>query len=210
MRTWILWIIVLVIIVMATFAWFKRDAILGAFASKPAPVEDNTPEPSTPTVKTFASSTMGISFDYPPEFSLNEQYAYTGFPKKPIHGVSVVIPATAATGTNLSSDTYLAVEQLPRATACTGDIYITDNVHAVDVMENGVEYSVASTSGAGAGNRYDEVVYAIKNSNPCTAVRYYIHSTAIGNYPPGTVREFDKTALLGSFDKIRATLLLSQ
>jgi hypothetical protein len=37
----------------------------------------------------------------------------------------------------------------------------------------------------------------------CTAVRYLVHSTNIGNYEPGAVREFDRPALIDLFDQIR-------
>ena len=69
-------------------------------------------------------------------------------------------------------------------------------------------YSAASSTGAAAGNRYEESVYAIAGSNPCTAVRYYIHYAAIENFEPGVVREFDRATLLAAFDTIRASLLL--
>lgn len=156
----------------------------------------------------YASSTLGISFKYPRSFAVSE-YQYLGFPQKPINGVKVQIPLTMATGTNLSSDTYVSVEQLPRAVNCTGDIFIVDNVRASEIIESGVEYSVATTSGAGAGNLYEEIVYALAGSKPCTGVRYYIHSTNIGNYEPGAVREFDRAALLAEFDAVRSSLRLS-
>ncbi|MHB1087125.1 MAG: MliC family protein [Minisyncoccota bacterium] len=159
---------------------------------------------------TYASSTLGISIKYPKSYTLNAGYQYLGFPKKPINGVKVLIPATMATGTNLSmNDTGVSIEQLPRALSCTGDIFIIDNVKATSVTENGVSYSMATTSGAGAGNLYEEMVYAISGSKPCTAVRYFIHSMNIGNFEPGVVREFDRTALLADFDKIRASLVLT-
>ena len=41
--------------------------------------------------------------------------------KKLIHGVKFTIPMTMATGTNLSSDTHLSIESLPRAKNCTGE-----------------------------------------------------------------------------------------
>jgi hypothetical protein len=69
---------------------------------------------------------------------------------------------------------------------------------------------VASTTGAAAGNRYEETVYAIPGTNPCVAVRYFVHYGVIENYPPGTVRQFDKQALLDQFDRIRRTLVVNQ
>ena len=187
------------------FAW-------KTFGPKPAPA---VPQVAVDTRSTYATSTYSVR--YPGNFVLNAQYAYDQFgPNKLINGVKFTIPASVAmastsspqAGTNLSSDTYLSIEQLPRAKKCTGDIYLTASVVAQNITENGTDYSFASSTGAAAGNRYEEHVYALATSSPCTAVRYYIHSTNIGNYPAGAVREFDKAALLTEFDKIRASLVL--
>ncbi len=169
------------------------------------------PQPSAPVVveetrNTYATSTYSVK--YPGNFILNAPFAYGAFgPKKPIYGVKFIIPSTVATGTNLSADSGVSVEQLPRAKNCTGDIYLLASVTAYEVIENGTEYSFASSTGAAAGNLYEEQVYALATSSPCTAVRYFIHSTNIGNYPAGMVREFDRAALLSTFDKIRQSLV---
>lgn len=167
--------------------------------------------PQQEALLTFASSTLGYSFQYPKGYTINPDYAYDQFgPKKLVHGVKVIIPADMATGTNLSSfDTGVSVEQLPHAKKCTADIYLTQNVKAQTVDDAGVTYSLASTSDAGAGNLYNEIVYAFPTSKPCTAVRYFIHSTNIGNYPPGAVTEFDRAALLAQFDAIRQSILFT-
>ena len=180
------------------FAW-------KAFSPNSAP---SAPVLVVDTRNTYATSTYSVR--YPGNFALNAQYAYDQFgPKKLINGVKFTVPATVATGTNLSADTGVSVEQLPRAKNCTGDIYLLDNVTAHDIIENGTEYSFASSTGAAAGNLYDEQVYALATSSPCTAVRYFIHSSNISNYPAGMVSEFDRAALLGEFDKIRASLVLN-
>ena len=185
------------------FAW-------KAFSPNSAP---SAPVLVVDTRNTYATSTYSVR--YPGNFVLNAQYAYDQFgPKKLINGVKFSIPATMAmastsspqAGTNLSADTGVSVEQLPRAKNCTGDIYLMASVTAHDIIENGTEYSFASSTGAAAGNLYDEQVYALATSSPCTAVRYYIHSSAIENFPTGTVSEFDRSALLTEFDKIRASL----
>ena len=178
----------------------------GGTAAKPAPKATPTPVAQAAT-STYATSSYSIV--YPAAFTISTSYIYDQVnPKKPIHGVKFSIPMDVATGTNLSIDSGVAIEQLPHARKCTGDIYLHDNVRANERTDNGVTYSVASSSGAGAGNLYEETVYAITNSVPCTAIRYFIHSTNIGNYSPGTVREFDKASLLSSFDKIRQALVL--
>jgi hypothetical protein len=180
--------------------------------SDSGPEETPTPVQETPVVtderSEYASTTMGITIKYPQGYIVDEKHANTSVsPTKPILGVRFTIPAQVATGTNLSADSYLSVEQLPRATACTGDIFISANVKAIPVTDGTVSYSVATSSEAAAGNRYDEYLFALSGSKPCTAVRYYIHSTAIGNYPVGSVREFNQQALLAEFDAIRQSLV---
>jgi len=180
------------------FAW-------KTFGPKPAPA---VPVVAVDTRSTYATSTYSVR--YPGNFVLNAQYAYDQFgPKKLINGVKFIIPAAMATGTNLSAnDTGVSVEQLPRAKNCTGDIYLLASVTAHDIIENGTEYSFASSTGAAAGNLYDEQVYALATSSPCTAVRYFIHSSNISNYPAGMVSEFDRAALITAFDKIRQSVLM--
>ena len=156
---------------------------------------------------TYATSSFSVV--YPVDYTIDAAFQNMEVnPKKPISGVKLTIPGTMATGTNLASDTFVSIEQLPRAKHCTGDIYLADNVTPTEVTDNGVTYSLATTTGAGAGNLYEEMVYAIASSSPCTAVRYSIHSGNIGNYDPGAVKEFDRNALLNSFDTIRRSLQL--
>lgn len=209
MAKWIFGLVVVIIIV--GLGWYFRGPI-GALFSPSQPSSDESQLPPDPTASwlTYSSSTMGVSFKYPPGYALNDSYAYTGVsPTKPIAGISLTVPASMATGTNLSADTYVSVEQLPRAHNCTGDIFVADNVTAHDVIDNGLTYSLATTTGAAAGNRWEEQVWAIKGSEPCTAVRYFIHYSVIENYPPGVVQEFNRATLTDALDQIRRTLVLT-
>ena len=161
----------------------------------------------------FASSTLGFSIKYPPGYTLTAPYSYEALgPGKTIMGVKFTIPESVATGTNLARDSYVSVEQLPSDAAnCTANLFLGSQVGSVMTMtDNGVTYSMASGSDAGAGNLYNETVYAIPGSSTCTAVRYFIHSNQIGNYPPGTVVAFDQNALTKQFDAIRESLVLSK
>lgn len=178
----------------------------GNFNQAPVPVVDNN-EPVVPTTATFATSTYSVA--YPTSFTVDANFQNTSVSaSKPIAGVKFTIPMTMATGTNLSADSFVSIEQLPRANNCTGDIYLAANVRAQSVSDSGVTYSIATSTDAAAGNRYEEIVFAISGSKPCTAVRYHIHSTEIGNYPEGSVREFDRGALITAFDQIRTSLVL--
>jgi hypothetical protein len=159
------------------------------------------PPPALPVTHTYASSTFSLI--YADGFTVDENYRYEGVPNKPVSGVKFIIPGAMATGTNLAAHSGVSVESLPRAKTCTADIYFYEDVRAEYVTVGSRVWSIASTSGVGAGNLYEETVYALKDSKPCIALRYFIHSGNIGNYPPGTVAEFNRGALLAEFDKIR-------
>lgn len=141
-------------------------------------------------------------------WSVDPSYEYQAMgPGKAISGVKFTIPSDVATGTNLAADTYLSVEQLPANSACDASAFIdAPTVRSTDVQEGTVQYSVASSTDAAVGNRYEEIVYARTGSEPCTAVRYFIHYAAIENFPPGVVQEFNNTALIEQFDQIRRSL----
>jgi len=160
---------------------------------------------------TYSNSALGFSIDYPAGFTVDEQYKYQELgPGKDIDGVKFTIPATMRDDTNLGSDSYLSVEEIPQAKdkSCTANLFLEQG-KAHTLTDGNITYSMASFTGAGAGNRYEETVYAILGTNPCVAVRYFIHYGVIDNYPP-TVHEFDKQALLNIFDQIRRSLAVHQ
>jgi hypothetical protein len=203
---WILTVAAIVVVLIAGAVVF-RTPLMSLFNTTPTlPVATTTPADEVVSWQQYATSTY--SFKYPPLYAFNDAYANNQFgDAKLIHGVSVTIPATMATGTNLSADSLVSIEQLPRAKKCTADIYIKANVTASLMTLGGVEYSVATSSSAGAGNLYEEVVFALPGASVCTAVRYTIHTTALANYPEGAVREYNRDALFAEFDKIRLSLV---
>ncbi|MBI3572334.1 hypothetical protein HY091_02260 [Candidatus Kaiserbacteria bacterium] len=161
--------------------------------------------------QSYADRTLGFSIRYPAGYTPDAAYQYQEFgPGKEIGGVKFTIPATLAAGTNLGSDSYASVEALPKVASCSATPFL-DDPGAIRRMisENGRIYSFASSTGAAAGNRYEEIVYALPETNPCLALRYFIHYGVLENYPPGAVREFDESALLKQFDAIRASLTLN-
>ncbi len=181
----------------------------------PAPLTDET------LTRTYRDEVLGFSVTLPTELSLgNDPSRYTvnptfthelASPQTATHGVQFTIPLELASSTNLSSDTYISVEQRNPGEVCNaGDLLDMPTVNSVVVTENGVQYSVASTTDAGAGNRYEEYVYTLVDTEPCLAVRYFIHYSAIENFPDGMVTEFDKQALLAAFDTVRRSLVVGR
>lgn len=169
----------------------------------------SVPEGSALT-QTYADGQIGFSIRYPKGFTVDSKYIYQGNgPEKEIHGVKFTIPESLSKGTNLAQDSYIGVEYIPQARRCSPDQFLV-GVLADPVKDGDQQYGVASTTGAAAGNRYEETVYSLADTNPCIAVRYFIHYGVIENYPSGTVREFDRSALLAEFDAIRRTLIVNQ
>ncbi len=157
------------------------------------------------TLPTFLSSTTNDS-----QYSVDKNYRYEAIgPRTTISGVKFSIPKATASGTNLSADTYISVEHLAVSMPCTAELFLENpKISSSTIIEGTLAYSFASTSGAAAGNRYEESVYVIASSSPCLAVRYFVHSGAYENYPEGSITQFDKAALLAQFDQVRRTLTM--
>lgn len=165
--------------------------------------------PHTPA-PTYTNAAMHFSIILPQGYAIDESYHYQLMgPGKDISGVKFTISPSVATSTNLAADTYMSVEEIPGALTCSAELFL-DQATAQVITDGNRKYSVASSTGAGAGNRYEETVYALPDTNPCIAVRYFIHYGVIDNYPPGSVHEFDRTALLANFDTIRRTLSITK
>jgi hypothetical protein len=75
------------------------------------------------------------------------------------------------------------------------------------VTINNYTFTRAEFKSVAAGNLYDQVSYRTAFDNKCFEVIFLIHSTDIGNYSPGTVVAFDRTALLKKFEAVLDTFL---
>jgi membrane-bound inhibitor of C-type lysozyme len=157
---------------------------------------------------TYAYPPLGFAIKYPKTYTLSESYMYQGLGEEGIPGIKVSVPESVKNDTNLSADSGVSIEYVPNVENCSASIFLFGNPVASTITDGGVTYSVAYASDAAAGNHYEERVYALAGANPCIAVRYFIHSTEIANYPEGTKEEFDRAALLAQFDKIRRSLTL--
>lgn len=153
-------------------------------------------EPVIADTLTYTNAEVGYTVEYPKDFTVSSD----------IKGVKFTIPESMATGTNLSSDTGVSVEVSMLSSSCSYTDFLDTTVSTSTLVEGNTTYLVAKGGGAAAGNLYDEYVYVLQNHAPCTAVRYFIHSTQLGNYPEGTVTAFDQSALVAKFDAIRRSL----
>lgn len=188
----------------------EEKTYVNCIAVKPESAEANLPG-------VYANGSLGFSLRLPSisasgtdGYTVDESFKNQLSPDKIIYGVKFTIPLANATGTNLSRDSYLSVEQIPNTDSCTADIFF-DGTHGSSTLQDGdTTYSYATSSNAGAGNRYEEFVYALPGTNPCVAVRYMVHYSVFENYPEGAVKEFDFPSVIKEFDTIRHTLVVNQ
>lgn len=123
-----------------------------------------------------------------------------------ITGTKFTVSPRTTKGTNLASDTYLSIEKISQVEECDATLFLSQQASSTTVTEGQTIYSVASTTEAALGNRYEEIVFAFPGTNPCVAIRYHIHYGVIENYPRGAVHEFDIQALHKQLDAIRRSL----
>lgn len=154
----------------------------------------------------------GFAVRYQKGWFADADYVYDHLgPEEPtIPGVKFLVPIAMIAGTNLTTDTGVSVEWMPGMPACRAEPFLLSPQYMTDETIEGVTYSVASSTDAGAGNRYEEMVYALKGTDPCLAVRYFIHYSALGNFDEGAVAGFDRAALIASFDAVRDSLLVKK
>ncbi len=210
-------IAVIVIIVGGIWYWSTRDVAVTTTPEPAVPTPVVTPQA---TASTYTNNELGYSITLPTKqastaseilYSVDTAYSYTKDPDTVIKGVQFTIPGGLIGNTNLSKDTYLSIESLDDVTTCEAEAFIaSESVTSRMITDGGKSYSFATTSEGAAGNRYDEYLYVLPDSSPCTALRYYIHTTALENYPAGTVTAFNQTALLNTFDQIRQSLTFTE
>jgi hypothetical protein len=204
---WVITSIVVILLILAGYYIYNNRATdLAVTPPVVTPPVVVTPDPTT---KNYTNSTYGYSLNYPLMYTVDENYKYQALgPTKTIVGTKFTIPASMATGTNLSRDTYISVEQLPLTKTCNASMFLGNVMSTTTQVDSGIAYSVAISSGAGAGNRYEETVYAAATAKSCMGVRYFVHYTVLENYPVGAVKQFDRQMLLDQFYAIRRSVVV--
>ncbi|KND48796.1 MAG: hypothetical protein AB198_01090 [Parcubacteria bacterium C7867-003] len=201
----ICYIIGVIFVVLLSFWFFKPSGI--------DPVEE-TPTVATPDLtklpQAYRSDLYKFGINLPQGFAIDENHKYESTPMKTFSGVRFNIPKSLHEGTNLSSDSYMSIEYAPGAiNSCSAQIFLDSSELKGFADVNGHRYTVAYYLGAGAGNRYDETVFATPVDGGCIAVRYFIHYGVYENYPVGTIKKFDEEGLKSLFDSIRQSLVLN-
>jgi hypothetical protein len=159
----------------------------------------------------YRDKQTGFSISYPDGWRVDGDHVYSALgPGKEIHGVAFKVRKNFTTGTNLSDDSYLAVEILPGVKQCSAGLFLDDAIDKPRIKSgnNGLQWEVLDGADQGAGNIYEETVQAVAGSQPCIATRAFAHSSNIGNYDPGTVKAFNRAAFNRTIDRMRRSFRL--
>ena len=150
--------------------------------------------------KKYKNSMIGFSIKYLSSYTKNTSYTYTFLTSGSIPGVSFEVPAALTNGTNLTDDSYISVEWLPAGSSAKNFLESGSPITEIPgTTAGGVAYTIAEREEAAAGNYYVETVYAVSSGSYCFGIRLFIHSSNVGVYDPGTVRSFDRRALLQDY-----------
>jgi hypothetical protein len=158
----------------------------------------------------YSNSATGVSLTYPDTFvpALPVVGNYKTDPELTLR----FIDAGAYDKTNLS-EVYLMVSSTSDAQVAATCTEPNQNGGGPEQLVgneviNGLTFVHSTAEGAGAGNYYQQEIYRMVNTGVCHEVIYFIHFTNIGNYPPGTVTEFDRDAILQKLYAVFSTLAI--
>lgn len=159
----------------------------------------------------------GFTMRYPDGYSLNKHYENDGSKpgKQGVRGIKVSVRPPLIEGTNLRPDSGVSVEQIPGSNQCNAGMFFNGESSERELRsrqrDNDILYSVIERKDKRMNSTHEEKVWAIPNSYPCTAIRYFIYYR---NYdmigPENRIREFNRKLILRVFDKIRHSVVINQ
>jgi hypothetical protein len=157
--------------------------------------------------KIYSNKTYGYEVNYPVDSIEHATVSEAGLlnPNRKIQKEKFTVTKSFTQGTNLSSDSGLIIEVYDTPYLCQADYVPAGFEAAQRVTIKDVKYEVATSEGVGAGNLYQQRMYKTLQNNKCFALLINTHSTNIGNYEPGTVREFNKDVFEGITSKMLDT-----
>lgn len=191
------WYIVGVVLVLLAVAW----AYYGQSAREQQIIEgvDNA---------VYDNPDYGFSLSYP-ETAKASQVEFGGYlPLTQTPLASFVLPESMSEGTNLGeAGVYVGATSTPSIVAsCVEPKQAEGETVGAEESINGKEFRVFTSADAGAGNLYERVSYRTLYAGVCIEFVTLLHSGNIGNYPPDTVKAFDKTYFQGILDSIVHTV----
>ncbi len=158
----------------------------------------------------YHNSAVGFSLLHPKDAMLNKQ-EFEGYLSATTHPVvGVWLPESFFEGTNLfEAGVFVGADS---ATSSLSRCYREKEGEAGGGSRdiNGASFKAYSSNGAGAGNFYESKIYRSLRGNTCVEIVELLHSTNIGNYDSGTVKEFDREKFSKMLETIAQTFIFTE
>jgi hypothetical protein len=157
----------------------------------------------------YNSPSSGLSVTYPDTFA-PALPPYGNYKTKPEFALQLIDPASFYK-TNLGQAyMFFSSSNDPQVVAtCTDSNPNAEGEQIIgNETVNGSTFVHSSSTGAGAGNYYDQDIHRMVKNNVCYEVIFFMHSTNVGNYVIGTVTEFDRNAIMKKFNYVFSTFTI--
>ena len=168
---------------------------------------------------TFTDVSKTFSFSYPSDLSVSGGgggYTQNWMVNATTSGMilaEVKIPQSYVPSTNFGDATLTvgtSADPSALATCLTYNPTGGKATAATSTVINGTTYTVFHSADAGAGNRYDTTSYRTSRNSQCYAIEYTIHYAVFQNFPKGSVKQFDESALQTKLDAIAQSFTFLQ
>ncbi|OHA58216.1 MAG: hypothetical protein A2571_03065 [Candidatus Vogelbacteria bacterium RIFOXYD1_FULL_44_32] len=157
------------------------------------------PDPLGP--KKYTHNNPYFTFNFPADFSLTEggrpgfedNWSTLSQATGTVYTI-LTLPRSFQPGTNFSEATITLAGSTSATSTCT-DLPNEALIKSGPVNIGGVQFERAEISEGAAGNLYQTTVYRRLVNNICLSIESTIHSTNLGVYDQGTVKEFDQSKI---------------
>lgn len=177
-----------------------------------SPVATSTPiDEGTSTIE-HVNDALGFSIVRPKtsEIQTGNFDGYLSVTQTPVIGVTLA--HEMFTGTNLSDvGVYIGASSSKSVLAsCLKASKDTDEKAASSTLIGTTQFATFTSVGVGAGNTYEEKTYRALHDGRCYEIAELLHSGNIGNYPDGTVVQFDHAKFSGYLEDIAKTFVFTK
>lgn len=194
------------VIVVAAFAvgylvWAKSNSAW-PYDQSFIPYPESRQGAGSAGTKLYTDANYGFSFRYPDNAAL-QQPTFTFFSGGAVAQLAQLALSTQPyEGTNLAEALFTVNAAKTSADKCLSDFSEPPVGAGGDATVAGKPFKSVNISGAAAGNLYESRVYRGEAGNTCFEIVETIHTGNIGNYPAGTVKEVDRSEVLGRLQQV--------
>lgn len=153
----------------------------------------------------YENEEFGFSL-YQPEIASNQTTDFESYmlPLTKIPAAAVILPESLFAGTNLyEAGVYIGASSSAEAVSGWNQPAPDSLETALGITDTqGVDWAGFTATEGAAGNAYEQQIYRTVRDGTCYEIVQLLHWGQFGNFPEGSVVEFDKAKFQGYLDAI--------